>query len=80
MKERNRMIGTFIGKTAGYAVQGIFYSEIAGTLGPHTALAVRFGAKYGGKLIKYTSTNLVRTDFSSETIFSDAIDASFSAD
>ena len=33
--------------------------------------------KGGSKIINYASKNYVRTDFSSEKIFSDAIDASF---
>ena len=36
--------------------------------------------KYGSKILQYTAKNYVRTDFKSETIFSDAIDASFFAD
>ena len=41
---------------------------------------IKTGTKYGVKLIKYTSKNFVRTDFNSETILSDAIEASFFAD
>lgn len=64
----------------GYAVQGLVYSEIASALNPQSALLIKTGTKYGIRLIKYTSNNYVRTNFKSETIFSDAIDASFFAD
>ena len=77
---RNKIIGTVIGKTLGYAVQGFVYSEIASTLNPQSVIVIKTGTRYGIKLIKYTSKNCVRTDFKSETIFSDAIDASFFAD
>ena len=77
---RNEIIGTVIGKTLGYAVQGFVYSEIANAINPQSVLLIRTGTKYGIRLIKYTSKNYVRTDFKSETIFSDAIDASFFAD
>lgn len=77
---RNEIIGTIIGKTLGYAVQGIVYSEVANAINPQSAILIKTGTKYGIRLIKYTSKNYVRTDFKSETIFSDAIDASFFAD
>jgi hypothetical protein len=77
---RNELIGTLIGKTLGYAVQGFIYSEIATVLDPQSVFLIKAGTKYGIRLIKYTSKNYVRTDFKSETIFSDAIDASFFAD
>lgn len=77
---RNEIIGTLIGKTMGYAVQGFIYSEIASAINPQSVLLIKTGTKYGIRLIKYTSKNYVRTDFKSETIFSDAIDASFFAD
>lgn len=77
---RNEVIGTVIGKTLGYAVQGFVYSEMATALNPQSVLLVKAGTKYSIKLIKYTSKNFVRTDFKSETIFADAIDASFFAD
>ena len=77
---RNEIIGTVIGKTLGYAVQGFVYSEITNAINPQSALLIKTGTKYVIRLIKYTSKNYVRTDFKSETIFSDAIDASFFAD
>ena len=77
---RNEIIGTIIGKTLGYAVQGYVYSEIANAINPQSVVLIKTGTKYGIRLIKYTSKNYVRTDFKSETIFSDAIDASFFAD
>ena len=77
---RNEIIGTFIGKTLGYAVQGVAYSKIAEALNPQSVILIRTGTKYGSKILKYTAKKYVRTDFKSETIFSDAIDASFFAD
>ena len=77
---RNEIIGTIIGKTLGYAVQGYVYSEIANAINPQSVVLIKTGTKYGIRLIKYASKNYVRTDFKSETIFSDAIDASFFAD
>ena len=77
---RNEIIGTLIGKTLGYAVQGIVYSEIASALNPQSVILIRTGAKYGSKILQYTAKNYIRTDFKTETIFSDAIDASFFAD
>jgi len=76
---RNEIIGTVIGKTLGYAVQGFVYSEIANAINPQSVLLIKTGTKYGIRLIEYTSKNYVRTDFKSETIFSYAIDASFFA-
>jgi len=78
---RNQIIGTLIGKTLGYAVQGFLYSEAAKSIGgPRNLVLIRSGTRYAIKLITYTSKNYVRTDFKSETIFSDAIDANFFAD
>ena len=77
---RNQMIGTVIGKTLGYAVQGIVYSKIAEALNPESVIVIRTGLKYSSKILRYTAKNYVRTDYKNETIFSDAIDASFFAD
>lgn len=77
---RNQLIGTFIGKALGYTVQGVMYSRIAHAISPKSVILIRTSARYTIKLIKHTSKNYVRTDFKSETIFSDAIDASFFAD
>ena len=77
---RNEIIGTAIGKVAGYAVQGFIYSQIAQAMSPKSVLLIKKGTKYGIKVIKYTSKYYVRKDFKSESIFSDAIDASFFAD
>jgi hypothetical protein len=79
MMNRNEVIGTLIAKTLGYAAQGLVYSKIAEGLNPQSAILLKTGTQYGIKLIKWTSKNYVRTDFKSETIFSDAIDASFFA-
>ena len=77
---RNQVIGNCIGKTLGYAVQGYVYSEIASALSPQSLVLVKTGIVYGIRIARYTSKNYIRTDFESETIFSDAIDASFFAD
>ena len=74
---RNEIIGTFIGTTLGYAVQGVVYCYIAEALNPQSVILIRTGARYGSKILQYTAKNYVRTDFKSETIFSDAIDANF---
>lgn len=80
MINRNEIIGTLIGKTLGYAVQGVAYAKIAQVLNPQSVILIRTGAKYGSKIIQYTAKNYARTDFKTETIFSDAINASFFAD
>ena len=80
MKNRNQIIGDVIGKTLGYACQGFIYAELSSAINPQTAILIRTGTKYGIRLIRSTSKNYARTDFSNETIFSDAIDASFFAD
>jgi len=77
---RNEIIGTFIGKTLGYTIQGVAYVKIAQALNPQSVILLRTGAKYGCKVLQYTAKNYVRIDFKNETIFSDAIDASFFAD
>ena len=77
---RNVIIGTIIGNTLGYAVQGVVYSELANAMNPQSVILLKTGTKYGIRLIKYASKNYIRTNFDSETIFSDAIDASFLAD
>jgi hypothetical protein len=77
---RNEIIGTAIGKTLGYAVQIVIFSEVAKALTPPGAVLLKASTKYSIKLINYTSKNYIRTDFRSEKVFSDAIDASFFAD
>lgn len=77
---RNEIIGSFIGKTLGYAAQGVVYSRLAQAITPENVILLKVGTKYGMKLVNFTCKNYVRTDFKSETIFSDAIDASFLAD
>lgn len=76
---RNEIIGTFIGKILGYAVQGVVYSKIMQAMNPQSLILIRTGAKYGTKIVQYSGKKYVRTDFKSETIFSDAIDASLNA-
>jgi hypothetical protein len=83
---RNEIIGTLIGKTLGYAVQGVIVSELINSVYPQsgnlirTEVLVNKGARYGLKLLNSTAQKYVRTDFKSEKIFSDFIDASFFAD
>lgn len=77
---RNEIIGTIIGTALGYAVQGVVYSKIVQAISPKSFILIKTGAKYGLKVINYTAKNYVRTDFKTEKIFSDAIDASFFAD
>lgn len=77
---RNEIIGTFIGKTVGYALQGLVYTQIAEAINPQSVILLKTGTKYGIKLVNWTSKNYIRTDFKSETIFFDAIDAIFFAD
>jgi len=77
---RNEVIGTFISKTLGYYMPGVVFSEITNAINPQSALLIKTSTKYGIRLIKYTSKNHVRRNFKSETVFSDAIDASFFVD
>lgn len=76
---RNEIIGTVIGQFLGYAAQGFIYSRIAKAMNPQTGIIVKIVSRYGIRLIKYTVKYYVRTDFTSEIIFSDAIDATFFA-
>lgn len=80
MMNRNEIIGTFIGTTLGYVVQGVAYAKIAEALNPQSVILLKTGVRYSSKIIQYTAKNYVRTDFKTETIFSDAINASFFAD
>ena len=74
---RNERIGTIIGTILGYAVQGFVYARI---IHPKTIVLIKTTAKTSAKVINYTSKKYVRTDYTPETILSDAIDASFWAD
>lgn len=80
MPNRNKVIGLFIGKTLGYTTQSFMYCKIANVLNPESAILIKTGTKYGIRLLKHASKNYARRDFSTEKIFSDAIDASFFAD
>ena len=44
---RNEIIGTVIGKTLGYAVQGFVYSEVANAINPKSVILIKTGTKYG---------------------------------
>ena len=58
-------------------------NQLIGTLiGKRLAYTIKgvILVKGGSRIINYATKNHVRTDFSSEKIFSDAIDASFFAD
>ena len=78
--DRNELIGTIIGKTVGYAVQEYVYFEIAWVLNPGNVILIKTTSKYAVRVLKYTSKNYARIDYRPETIFSDAVNASFSAD
>ena len=77
---RNEAIGTFIGTTLGYAVQGVILSKLLRLTNIRSGFMVKILIKWCFRLVKYISKIYVRTDFRSETIFSEAIDASFFAD
>lgn len=78
----NQLIGNFIGKSAGYAVQGFVYCEIANAINVPTpsVVLIKVTVKYDIKALRYTSKNYLRTNFTDEVMFSDAVDASFFAD
>jgi len=44
---RNEIIGTFIGKTLGYTVQGVIYSKIIEATNPQSLILIKTGTKYG---------------------------------
>jgi len=77
---QNELIGAIIGKTMGYAFQGWVFSEASRVFSPTTVLMVKSGVRCGSRIINYTAKNYRRIDFSDETIFSDAVEASFFAD
>ena len=70
---RNEIIDTVIGKGLAYTVKGVAFLKLSKLISPQGVILV----KGGSRIINYASKNYVRTDFSSEKIFSDAIDASF---
>jgi hypothetical protein len=74
------LIGTIIGKSSAYLVKGIFYSRLAEVVSPQGVMAMKIGATYGLRLLEFTSANYARQDFSPQTIFNEAIDASFFSD
>lgn len=80
MKPRNKLIGIILGKRLGYVTQVIFVSSIAELINLRTAMLVEKSLKHSGKIIQVITKHYAREDFRSETIFSDAIDASFFAD
>ena len=69
---RNKLIG----KGLAYTVKGVACLKLTQVISPQGIILV----KCGSKIINYASKNYVRTDFSCEKIFSDAIDGSFFAD
>lgn len=81
MENINKKIGKAVGKTAAYAVKGMLYSRASRYLHLHPVAIVtlKTGAQYGYKVLSYTAEHYARKDFSSETIFNDAVDSSFSA-
>lgn len=76
---RNQLIGKIIGTTVGYGLQAVVVYKISQTVPGPSLILLKSGTKYLVKLVKYTSKNYSRTDFQSEAIFSDAIDASLEA-
>ena len=42
---RNEIIGTIIGKTLGYVVQGVIYSELAKAINPQNIILIKAGTK-----------------------------------
>lgn len=72
---RNQVIGTIIGKVVGYTFQGILYCKVATAVSPKGVILLRAGTKCGMTVLRYTSKKYIRTDFRSEIILSDAIDA-----
>lgn len=77
--DRNEIIGKAIGKSLGYLVQGFAYAQIAQVANVPSVFLVRTAAKSSMRMVRYVSKEYIRKDFSSEAIFSDAIDATFSA-
>lgn len=73
---RNKLIGTVIGKGLAYTVKGVTVLKLSQLINPQDVILI----KDGSKIINYASKNYVRTYFSSEKIFSDAIDANFFAE
>lgn len=61
-------------------MQGFACCKIANAMSPQSVILIKTDTKYSIRLIQYTSKNYVITHFKSETIFFDAIDASFFAD
>lgn len=57
--------------------QGVLYCKSSEAINPQGAILIKIGTKYGFKFIHDASKNYIRTDRKSETIVSDAIDASF---
>jgi hypothetical protein len=82
VKKRNLIIGKIIGRFFAYALKGLIYEKAAIFLNAHTSyfIYLRVILRQLFRLIRFTSENYLRTDFSAEVIFSDAIDAVFFAD
>jgi len=75
----NAMIGKYIGQALGFGVQGYAVYKLY-NVAPRSFVVARVSIKYGRKIVKYAVTNYKRTDFRSEIIFSDAIDALWNVD
>ena len=76
---RNKIIGTVIVATLGHSVQGFRAYKIIKSTDSKKVLILFKGTKYVIRFFNSTSNKYGRTDFRSETIVSDAIDASFFA-
>lgn len=88
MPTKSEIIGYRIGKIVRYSFQTVILYRVVDYLYPPSTLILKEGirqgikqtAKYSVKGIRYVSRNYTRKDYLSETIFSDAVDASFFAD
>lgn len=77
---RNEIIGVLIGKGLAYSVKGLAYLKLAQGISPQGAILIKGGTTYGSRIVGYISKTYIRTDFRTEIIFSDAVDAIFFAD
>jgi hypothetical protein len=75
----NEIIGRCIGQALGFGIQGYALYQVYNVT-PRSFLVARVSIKYGRKVLKYAATNYKRTDFRSEIIFSDAIEALWNVD
>jgi len=79
IKLNRKFIAYILGKTIGHASQVLVMYKLlqALNLEPKRFILLRTSVKFLWKILGYYSFKYQRLDFSDETIFSDAIDASF---